>query len=286
MDSYSIKKENVDFKTLEMNLNAKGTRVKKLVVDKNGMKAFFKYQGDGYLVSESCSEKMCSEIAKVLGYKCAKIELAIDADNKIGILNYIFVDEGIEHTDALSYLNTDNSDRIHFYTVSNIKKTLDDLNKNLFSEFIKIMIFDALVGEQDRHEENWGIQCIDGKYEMSPLYDNGDNLLRDFKNPEIAEKYYNGNKDFNAYINKSKTLIYKENSNKRYKHFELIEYLNNNYSYLVQKEIKNLNKLNDSKIEKIVNKIPNNLMTNKHKEYIIEYLKIRRNILLNIDKSE
>ena len=45
---------------------------------------------------------------------------------------------------------------------------------------MKILIFDALVGEQDRHEENWGIIRKDGTYKLSPLYDNGDNLLRQF----------------------------------------------------------------------------------------------------------
>jgi serine/threonine protein kinase HipA of HipAB toxin-antitoxin module len=43
----------------------------------------------------------------------------------------------------------------------------------LFSGFIGIMIFDALVGETDRHEENWGILKYQDYYQISPLYDNG-----------------------------------------------------------------------------------------------------------------
>lgn len=144
------------------------------------------------------------------------------------------------------------------------------------------MIFDALVGEQDRHEENWGITKIGDKYKISPLYDNGDSLLRNFKDSTYAEKYYSGEKSFDSYINKSKAIIYREDNKKQYKHFELIKYLNDNYSDIVQKEIINLNKLTDEVIEKIVNRIPNELLTKKHKEYIITYLKKRRNILLNI----
>ena len=49
------------------------------------------------------------------------------------------------------------------------------------------MIFDALVGEQDRHEENWGIKKFENKYEISPLYDNGDSLLANFKNEDFAK---------------------------------------------------------------------------------------------------
>lgn len=283
MEKYSIKLPNKDFRFLINNPNMKGTRTKKLVLDNNNAKAFFKYEGNGYLVSEACSEKMCYEIAKILGYPCAKIELAKDNNGVLGILNYLFIEIGnVEHMDAVSYLNIYNNQRPTFYTISNIKKTLDELDKKLFIDFIKIMIFDALVGEQDRHEENWGIIKIGDKYKISPLYDNGDSLLRNFKDPTYAEKYYSGEKSFDSYINKSKAIIYREDNKKQYKHFDLIKYLNYNYRDIVQKEIINLNKLTDEVIEKIVNRIPNELLTKIHKEYIITYLKKRRNILLNI----
>jgi len=58
--------------------------------------------------------------------------------------------------------------------------------------------------------------------------------------------------------------------------------LNNKYHEFVQKELIKLNKLNDETIEDIVNRIPDEMLTEKHKEYIIKYLKKRRNILLNI----
>jgi hypothetical protein len=283
MEKYSIKIPDTDFKFLENNPNAKGSRVKRFVVDKNGDKAFFKYEGNGYLVSEACSEKMSYEIAKILGYDCAKIELAYDHDGILGVLNYLFVKIGsTEHIDAVSYLNIHGNERPLYYTISNIKKTLDELDTTLFNGFIRIMIFDALVGEQDRHEENWGVERIGESYKISPLYDNGCNLLRNFKSEDYARKYYEGIKDFDAYINKSMTIIYKEDNMNKYRHFELIEYLNEKYHDVVQKEIKNLNKLTDSTIEEIVNKIPDNLMTEMHKEYIITYLKKRRDILLNI----
>ncbi len=261
----------------------KGSRVKKIVVDKEGKKAFFKYQGDGYLVSEACSEKMSYEIAKVLGYDCAKIELAKDNDGVLGVLNYLFVEIGnTEHMDAVSYLNIHSDERPQYYTISNIKKVLDEIDIHLFKDFIKIMVFDALIGEQDRHEENWGIERIGNQYKISPLYDNGCSLLRNFKEETYAEKYYSGLKDFDAYINKSSTIIYKEDHKKQYKHFELIQYLNSKYHDMVQSEIKNLKKLTDKVIHNIVNQIPDDLLTEKHKEYIILYLKKRIDRLLEI----
>lgn len=284
MEVYPIKKPEKDFKILEINFNSKGSRIKRLVIDNEGNKAFFKYEGNGYLVSEACSEKMSYEIAKILGYDCARIELAKDTNGTLGILNYLFVDIGnTEHMDAISYLNKHSDERPIYYTISNIKKALDELDENLFRDFIKIMIFDALIGEQDRHEENWGIQRIGNQYKISPIYDNGDNLLRNFKDEVYAEEYYSGKKDFDAYIQKSKTIIYKEDHKKQYKHFELIEYLNQNYSTIVHQEILNLSKLTDKEIEKIVEMVPNELLTRMHKKYIINYLKKRRDILLEIN---
>lgn len=254
-----------------------------MAIDNKGNKAIFKYQGLGYLSSESCSEKLCYEIAKILGYECARIEFAKDNEEVLGILNYLFVEiSNIEHIDAVSYLNKHSDERPIFYTISNIKKVLDNLDKNLFAQFIRIMVFDALVGEQDRHEENWGIRKIENKYEISPLYDNGDSLLTNFKNDDFAKKYYEGTRNFDNYIKNSKTLVYKEDNKTKYKHFELIEYLNENYRNIVQNEMLNLKKLTNEKIEKIVNKIPDELLTDKHKEFIIIYLKKRRDLLLDI----
>ena len=121
MEKYPIKKVNKDFKFSAFNLNTKGTRVKRLAIDNYGQKAFFKYEANGYLVSEACSEKMCYEISKVLGYSCAKIELATDDDGVLGILNYLFLEIGsVEHIDAISYLNIYKDQRSKFYTISNM----------------------------------------------------------------------------------------------------------------------------------------------------------------------
>lgn len=159
MDKYPIKTPNKDFYFTRGILTIKGTRTKKIVFDtKNRAIAFFKYERDGELNSESCSEKMSYEIAKILGYDCAKIELARDEEGNLGILNYLFIDiSNEEHMDAASYLNVNEKNRAQVYTISNIKKIIDNIDSKLFNGFIRTMVFDALIGEQDRHEENWGI---------------------------------------------------------------------------------------------------------------------------------
>jgi hypothetical protein len=177
-------------------------------------------------------------------------------------------------------------DRKKFYTLSNIKRVLDELDDTLFSGFIQIMIFDALVGETDRHEENWGILKYRNTYKISPLYDNGCNLLREFKDEKFAEEK---GKNLDNYIQKSTTCICKESGGK-YKHFELVKMLNQDYFEIVQQNLLKIKNLTDEKIHNIVNLIPENLLTIKHRNYIIMYLIKRRDILLAMikvsDKNE
>lgn len=285
MGKYLIKKLNEDFKFIVDEQLVRGTRKKILSITNDKKLAMFKYEQ--YDCSESCSEKMAYEIALVLGYDCAKIDLACDDSGTLGVLNYYFVNNhDTFHTDIVAYLNKNSKDKKYYYTISNIKSVLDEIDNSLFNSFIKIIIFDALIGEQDRHEENWGILEKNGKYYVSPLYDNGDSLLKDFKNPIFADLYYSEKRSFDSYIRKSKTLIYKEDNKTKYKHFELVKFLYDNYPDIVKNEISNLNKLTDDNICNIVNSIPDGLLTNEHKKYIILYLIKRRDLILNIKEGD
>lgn len=278
---YHIKKQGLDF-IFTNDIITKGTRRKRIAWDKEEKQvAIFKYEE--YNCTESCSEKMAYEIAKVLEYPCARIEFAQDENGVIGILNYLFVNTKVsEHIDAVSYIKKKDTSRKQFYTIDNIKKCLNQLDTKLFKQLLKILVFDALIGETDRHEENWGIMITDEQYQISPLYDNGCNLLREFKNTEFAEKYYSGKKNFDSYIERSKSLIYNEITGKTYTHFELIKKLYKEYPETIKQEINNFDKLTDKKIEEIVQDIPDYLMIDKQKEYIIKFIKIRKEKLKEI----
>ena len=286
MEKYNILKVGRDFDFVSNTTTTKGSRLKRIAIDKKtNEEIYFKYER--YNCTESCSEKISYEIARVLGYPCAHIEFGEDEKGKIGILNYLFIKrEEEEHDDAKSYINRDSTERKNFYTIQNIKNCLDKIDRSLFNDFLKIMVFDALVGETDRHEENWGIIKKNGKYKISPLYDNGCNLLREFKNEQLATQYYDEKKDFNSYIKRAKSVIYKDDHSRRYNLFELIEYLYQRYPNQIKQEIDNLRKLTTEKIEEITNKVPSKLLTEKHKMYIIIYLKKRKEILENIIKEK
>ena len=149
MKKYKIKRENIDFTFVQDERIFRGTRKKIFALDNKNNMAMFKYEKENYNCSEACSEKMAYEIAKILNYKCAKIELAYDDEKNLGVLNYYFTKDNSLHNDFVAYLNNNQKYRNCFYTIKNIKYILDNLDKKLFKDFIKIMFFDALIGELD-----------------------------------------------------------------------------------------------------------------------------------------
>ena len=78
------------------NRPTKGARVKKLLDDTHRQRlVFLKYcavdrDNKRRKSTELASEKIACEIAKVIGYKCADIELAKDQDGELCVLNYSF----------------------------------------------------------------------------------------------------------------------------------------------------------------------------------------------------
>ena len=146
------------------NRPTKGARVKKLLDDTYLQRlVFLKYcavdrNNERRKSTELASEKIACEIAKVIGYRCADIDLAKDQDGELCVLNYSFLkpDESLIEFASEASISQNGSDRKEKYTIQGIKRILDTVDEKLYSEFIGLQVFDALIGESDRHEENWG----------------------------------------------------------------------------------------------------------------------------------
>ena len=77
-------------------------------------------------------------------------------------------------------------------------------------------------------------------------------------------------------------MLYKEDTKKRYKHFELIEHLKQENTTLLKTEAFKLSALTDGKISEIVEAIPDELMIKQQKDSIKEYIKLRKEKLCEI----
>ena len=86
-------------------------------------------------------------------------------------------------------------------------------------------IFDSLIGNTDRHQENWGVVFNqNNESKLSPLFDNGTSLGHE----RFIKHVQNwDNKRLASYINRGyHHLRYnRENTENRIKHFELVKLL-------------------------------------------------------------
>lgn len=96
------------------------------------------------------------------------------------------------------------------------------LKENWREWWISALIFDALIGNTDRHQDNWGIIVSNGSVVLSPLFDNGTSLGHELFpvktqswDDQRYEKYLNNGKHHvkwslnEPYINGHKALLEK-----------------------------------------------------------------------------
>lgn len=147
-----------------------GTRSKKIYINQDDTEFFFKGSkklddGTFKYPMEFWSEIVSSKIGQWLGFYILDYNIAYDVNDEqqIGCLSKSMVEysenklsEGIDY--LRGYDSKYNPDTDEFrYTFNFIKQTLEYFNlTECEPKFIEMLIFDAIIGNSDRHQENWG----------------------------------------------------------------------------------------------------------------------------------
>lgn len=179
------------------------------------------------------------------------------------------------------------------YSIQMIQNSLNGILE--IDEFYKIVIFDILIGNSDRHHSNWAILAkgtvyktpedmfdIIFNYSMSPLYDNGSSLCA-YEDNNNLEIFFKDKMKFEALVNtKSKSAIGWENE-RPIRHFELLKKIKDNaYDRTIQ-YIENIkNNINEENIDKILSNFDNNIISIDMKKLLKMYLLERRKRMLEI----
>ena len=207
-------------------------------------------------------------------------------------MSYMILKENEELREGIQYITTtyksyDEDKFIDYitgesYSINMIYNSIKETG--LFNEFLKIPIFDALIGNSDRHHSNWGIikNKKSGALSLSPLYDNGSSLCCLIKDKDV-ESFLKDKMRFNSLIfSKSKSMI-RWSGNKRIRHFELVEEIKKQYFSETIGFVKKIkNNLNDKVIEDIISKYDDIIISKNLKKLLFEFLKERRNRIINI----
>ena len=136
---------------------------------------------------------------------------------------------------------TNRRDERQFYTVSLIDQVLQESAardpgsyQKLRDGFARMMAFDALIGANDRHPQNWGV-IVSTRHRtvpprFSPLFDTARGLFWNHTDARLREREERGDQQrfIEKYARKSTPLVgleHEANPN----HFELIDYLVNRH---------------------------------------------------------
>lgn len=218
--------------------------------------------GSKWYPIESVTELLMNELADIFGLTTAESRLAM-IGGQLRFLSRYFLnpqkEELVHGADILAgYLNdspkfVEEVDKEKLTSEWFTLQFVDDAVSNMFlykrddimHELSKLVIFDALVGNNDRHFFNWGvIRSIDGSFQpvFSPIYDTARGLFWNYS----EEKIYNiieVNKQADAHVAKyckdSRPKIGWEGV-KKLKHFELFEKIYSSEYYITKDEIKAL----------------------------------------------
>ncbi|MFH1714788.1 MAG: HipA domain-containing protein [Elusimicrobiota bacterium] len=135
--------------------------------------------------------------------------------------------------------------------------------------WIKYFTFDALIGNTDRHQDNWGILYKSKGNYLSPAFDNGTSMGR-----EILEKYIN-----RGYHH----IRLSQNDAEHVNHMKLIEILLKKFGKKAKRIIINMLSFNDKELEEILEylvELTNINPLSKRRAYFIRKLILKRKELL------
>lgn len=262
---------------------ASGTRSKFWLLEpetdpEDPIKHLFKLPTEG--TGGHWAEFVASEVGMRLGFHTAEVRLA-KHEGVVGTISKNFrakVEELYEGGD-LFLAQFENFDRrsLTYYELPHIIDILAayDLEK----DFVTIPVYDVLIANNDRHCDNWGVLSGPEGIRMAPIYDNGSSLGFN-ETTEKKQKMLTDDRMLEGFCNRGRPSIGLP-GRKKPKHFELLSYLYRYFPQELQLAVSRLEQLNKGMLLSIVDEIPNNIMSDLDKKWVIRLILYRKDWVLN-----
>ena len=258
----------------------------------------------GIITGEYWAEKLATEIGKLIDVECAKVDIGT-YKGRIGSMSYNIVNydpfgkttnllEGIVFIqNKYPYYDKDKLEDTYSKSKYSIQMIQNSLMGIDIDKFYKVVIFDILIGNSDRHPSNWGIitkrtqskkfdNVVDVSFDICPLYDNGSSLCAYEDNNDL-NVFFKDKMKFEALVNtKSKSAIGWENE-RPIRHFELLSKLKEiSYSVTLPYIEHIKNNITEQSIDRLLKEFDNNIINKDMKKLLKMFLLERRKRMLEI----
>jgi hypothetical protein len=169
-----------------------------------------------------------------------------------------------------------------FYSLEMILNSLAEYN--LKDEFLKILVFDFLIGNTDRHQNNWAILKSENNIRICPMYDNGSSLCCYIEEKNLDSYLGKDKLRFNSIVDsKSKSRIrINKKTKKEPTHLEVLQHIKQyNSNSNILKLINSITTLiSEKSIDKIMSIYPEDILSSKRKNLIKMFL-LKKVALMN-----
>ncbi|AIQ91155.1 HipA domain-containing protein [Methylobacterium oryzae] len=255
---------------------------------------------------ENWAEKIACEIAKRIGMPCADYELAMH-EGKQGIISPLFIPEDANLVTA-NYLiarvvnGYDGEKRFNQFEYrlhvvlnllhrSAIKRPMECGaqfgNFTSVEMFIGYLFFDALIGNTDRHHENWGV-VLHGdpiSFYLAPTYDHASSLGRNETDAkrDLRLNTRDQRATVEAYASKARSAFFgPEGTTKPLLHREVIAYINRNNPTIARFWSAAVCGVSDGEIMEMFNKIDPSFISKLAVDFAMRVLQYNRNMIREI----
>ena len=238
----------------------------------------FKYPRPGS--GEHWSEKIAAEVARCLDISHAKVELAVFEDIRgsvtesfTGNLWDLFHGNQLLEQVVQDY---DPEKRRHQsnHTLDNIWQTLErvfvepDDVRNAKLEFAEYLILDAVIGNTDRHHENWGLLDDGCQKKLAPSFDHASSLGRDILDDARYRRLQENR--VGHYVERGRGGIYWSADDRNGPSpLELLRRAVRVYPDYFRPGLLKLEMLTENNILEIVNRIPADWMTDSQRAFAV-----------------
>lgn len=200
--------------------------------------------GSKWYPLESITEHLITRIGQTCGFAVAESKLRM-VGKQVRFLSRFFLRKGESLTHGIEIFQEDFGDEIvkdiaaekmekEFYTfsivISSLERAFPEHAATITQDFVKMLVFDAVIGNNDRHPANWGvITSLEERVppRFSPIFDTARGMFWNLSEVKVRDQLANS-EHLESYVKRSGPQVGWEGKMKL-NHFDLISLINGEY---------------------------------------------------------